>query len=566
MRYALALVVLLCLNAFSLPLNTSKDIIVVFKNQVNIKSFLYHNNYKSKEQKTLEVYEATQLMAQKSQKSIISYLNEHDYQFRSFHIVNAIKIKDADNDLIHYLNQLDEIDYIQEDNVIQLEEFREEETNSNYRNIEWGVARVNAPEVWAMGYEGQNVVIAGQDTGYDWTHPAIQSKYRGWNNGNADHNYNWHDAIHEILSGSTEDNPCGLDAVAPCDDHAHGTHTMGTMLGKTDTDQIGVAPQSKWIACRNMERGNGRPSTYIECFEWFLAPTDLNGNNADPSKAPHVINNSWACTLGEGCNPDNYQTMQIVIDNLKAAGIMVVASAGNSGSACGTVNNPAAIYENSFSVGATNILDSLSGFSSRGPVLVDGSQRMKPNVSAPGQAVRSCVLNGNYSTFSGTSMAGPHVAGVVALMISANPLLSGQVEQIESILEQTAVPMNHADDNCGNTSGITIPNNIYGYGRIDALAAVQSSLTFNVNIEDNDYIQVMPNPSSGLFQLNMPFVNTNQNFEIRVWSIDGKLVETSSRNASGTYFQIDLSCEESGVYIYDIYQGDRHYKGKLLKL
>ena len=126
---------------------------------------------------------------------------------------------------------------------------------------------------------------------------------------------------------------------------------MGTMVGDDGLgNQIGVAPDARWIACRNMERGYGSPATYIECFEFFLAPTDVNGNNPNPALAPHVINNSWGCPPMEGCNPDNFGTIDKVVKALKTAGIVVVASAGNSGSKCSKVDEPAAIFAAVFSV------------------------------------------------------------------------------------------------------------------------------------------------------------------------------------------------------------------------
>jgi len=241
-------------------------------------------------------------------------------------------------------------------------------------------------------------------------------------------------------------------------------HTMGTMVGDDgEGNQIGVAPAASWIACRNMEEGWGTPSTYIECFEWFIAPTDLNNENPDPTKAPHVFANSWSCPESEGCNSSNFAVMEQVVNNVKNAGIVIVVSTGNAGNQCGTVDRPAAMYENSFSVGATRPNDTIAGFSSRGPVEIDGSGRLKPNISAPGTSVRSSVLNGNYAAYSGTSMAGPHVAGVVALLISAKPELAGQVDEIEDILEQSAVPK-HTDENCGGIPGTNVPNNTYGYG------------------------------------------------------------------------------------------------------
>jgi subtilisin family serine protease len=286
--------------------------------------------------------------------------------------------------------------------------------------------------------------------------------YRGWNGASADHNYQWHDAIH---SGGGS---CGPNTNQPCDDFGHGTHTMGTMVGDDGgSNQVGMAPGAKWIGCRNMDVGVGTPTTYTECFQWFIAPTDLNDQNPNPALAPHVINNSWGCPASEGCVDPN--ALKTVVENTRAAGIVVVASAGNSGSSCSTVNTAIAIYDASFSVGATGSTDVIAGFSSRGPVTVDGSNRLKPDVSAPGVNVRSSVPGTGYGFSSGTSMAGPHVAGLVGLLISAVPDLAGEVDLLEAIIADTALGITTAE-NCGGTGG-QIPNNVYGYGRIDALAA-----------------------------------------------------------------------------------------------
>ena len=285
--------------------------------------------------------------------------------------------------------------------------------------VEWNIDKINAPAVWQMGFDGTGVVVAGQDTGYDWDHPALIDKYRGWNGANADHNYAWHDAIH---SGG---GVCGADSAVPCDDHNHGTHTMGTMVGDDGVgNQIGVAPGAQWIGCRNMDQGDGTPTTYSECFQWFIAPTDLNDQNPNPAMAPDVINNSWGCPPSEGCTDPTI--LQTVVENTRAAGILVVTSAGNSGSACSTVTSPPAIYDASFSIGSTTSTDAISGFSSRGPVTVDGSNRLKPDISAPGSNIRSSVRGGGYQGgWSGTSMAAPHVAGLAALLIDAVPSLQG---------------------------------------------------------------------------------------------------------------------------------------------
>ncbi len=208
---------------------------------------------------------------------------------------------------------------------------------------------MHAPDVWAQGFTGQGAVVGGQDTGYQWDHPALINQYRGWNGTTADHNYNWHDAIH---SGG---GVCGANSPEPCDDSGHGTHTMGTMVGDDGAgNQIGMAPGARWIGCRNMDQGNGTPATYSECYQWFIAPTDLNDLNPDPSKAPDVINNSWSCPLSEGCTDPN--VLLADVEAVRAAGILTVHSAGNSGPTCSTVDTPAAIYDASFTVGATGTI------------------------------------------------------------------------------------------------------------------------------------------------------------------------------------------------------------------
>ncbi len=367
--------------------------------------------------------------------------------------------------------------------------------------VEWNIELTNAPDVWAKGYYGQGAVIGGQDTGYEWQHPAIMAQYRGWDsqNAKANHDYNWHDAIHAEDPGPfvayiptalkyynrhdafhTEDpnnpalNPCGFSTAAPCDDQGHGTHTMGTMVGETPDSRIGMAPGAKWIGCRNMESGVGSPVTYAECYEWFIAPYPLGGDSftdGDPSRAPDVINNSWSCPLSEGCI--SLDILQDIVEAVTAAGIVTVHSAGNSGSNCGSVTTPSAIYDASFTVGATDGDDNIAYFSSRGPVTADGSGRRKPDIVAPGVWVRSSYPDDTYASLSGTSMAAPHVAGLVALLISANPALAGQVEAIENAITQSAQPL-LTTQGCGGDTPGSLPNNVYGWGRIDALAAVLS--------------------------------------------------------------------------------------------
>ena len=339
---------------------------------------------------------------------------------------------------------------------------------------------IGAPQLWALGIKGAGVVIAGEDTGYAWQHPALIASYRGWNGSVANHNYNWYDGIVDNSLGTG--GSCSINSVQPCDDGSHGTHTMGTMVGDDGAaEQVGTAPEAKWIGCRNMNQGDGRPATYLRCMQWMLAPTDLTGANPDISKAPHVINNSWGCPPSETCTvPD---VLQAGVANLRAAGILFVAAAGNSGSGgCGTVSDPPAIYLETFTVGNIRLDSTMNTGSSRGPVTVDGSNRRKPDVSAPGTTIRSSIPPASYASFSGTSMAAPHVAGAAALLMSAFPGLKRDPDAVEALLERTAVPI-ALTLTCGGIGTNTWPNNIAGFGRIDVYAAYQVQERFQNGFE-----------------------------------------------------------------------------------
>lgn len=455
-------------------------VVIVMKEQADIS---YVKNIKGKDAKATYVYNALIQKANETQTELIQYLKANGIHHRSFYIVNMIS---ATTDLatIRKIAARDDVrEVIQDGNfkMLDMPETDRSQTSKSTRVPIWNINQIGAPTVWAMGYTGQNVVIGGQDTGYAWDITPIKSKYRGWNGSTADHNYNWHDAIHMDNPMSPGTNSCGFDSPIPCDDHNHGTHTMGTMVGGLDNNsqEIGVAPGAKWIGCRNMENGYGTLTTYVECFEWFLAPYPVSGGAGDPTKMPHVINNSWGCPTEEGCNTSNFTTMETALNNLRNAGCVIVVSAGNSGPNCNTVKDPAAIFSGSFSVGATNSSNGIANFSSRGAVSVDGSYRLKPNVCGPGVDIRSCLKNGAFTNWNGTSMAGPHVAGVVALLISANPELAGEVDKIEDIIEQTALNITSSTQSCDGTPGTSIPNNTYGYGRIDALAAINFAFANN---------------------------------------------------------------------------------------
>lgn len=424
-----------------------------------------------KDQKGQFVYEQLTAVARRTQPAVVAHLEALDVPYRQFWITNMIWVQ-GNTQVMEQLAARSDIWAIEPNPQIQLElqpAFPAAKQLAGPTGIEWNISQINAPAVWGLGYEGEGVVIGGQDTGYEWEHPALISQYRGWNGSTASHDYNWHDAIKQGGNGV-----CGSNSPEPCDDFSssHGTHTMGTAVGDDGaSNQIGVAPGAEWIGCRNMNQGIGTPATYTECYQWFVAPYPLGGDpmtDGDPAKAPDVITNSWACPPSEGCTATSLQT---VVQNVRAAGIVTVHSAGNSGSGCQTVLNPAGHFQESFTVGSTTSSDEISSFSSRGPVTIGVNSWRKPDITAPGSGIRSAMRDNTYGSLSGTSMAAPHVAGLVALLLSAEPSLKGQVNMVENIIRQTAVHLTSLQG-CGGDSAAQSPNNVYGFGRIDALTMV----------------------------------------------------------------------------------------------
>jgi subtilisin family serine protease len=209
-------------------------------------------------------------------------------------------------------------------------------------------------------------------------------------------------------------------------------------------------------------------------MQFILAPYPLKGDpfkDGKPALGAHISNNSWGCPDLEGCQPD---TLMAAAHALHAAGVFVVASAGNDGDRCETVKDPIALYSDVFTVGAVDSSGRLADFSSRGPVTVDGSQRAKPDIVAPGVSILSSYPGNTYARLDSTSMAGPHVAGVVALMWSANPALIGDIESTKTILEETATPYRYDIPICGQEEKGT--NNTVGFGIVNAYEAVKKAI------------------------------------------------------------------------------------------
>ncbi len=317
---------------------------------------------------------------------------------------------------------------------------------------QWNLTMIGADQVWSeLGANGSGVIVGQSDSGAEGEHPELAAAYRGAGEGD---DYNWFDP----WNGSTR----------PTDIGGHGTHTLGTILGK----RTGVAPGATWIGCVNLARNLGNPAYYLDCMQFMLAPFPQDGDplrDGDPARGAMVLNNSWGCPEVEGCDP---ASLQPAVAALRDAGIFVVVSAGNSGyNGCGSVSDPPAIYDEVYSVGAVDSSGQRADFSSMGPVTVDGSNRIKPDIAAPGVDVLSSYPNSSYEYAGGTSMAGPHVVGVVALMWSANPELIGDIQTTTQILNETARPYRGPLPACASGQGV--PNDVAGYGIVDAYAAVQ---------------------------------------------------------------------------------------------
>ncbi|HWL87823.1 MAG TPA: S8 family serine peptidase [Polyangiaceae bacterium] len=429
----------------------------------------------SRQERAVSVHQRLVDHAKNAQGPLLAWLAQKGIHATPFHIVNAVLVDDASPGLLRQVAARADVAKLLVDKVVPLKRLPKDDAAEAIvpNTVGSNITATGAPRVWnELHFNGAGVVVAGQDTGVDWTHPALKSHYRGWNGTTADHRFSWHDAIH---SGDGS-NSCGYNLSAPCDDDAHGTHTMGTMVGDDGAgNQVGMAPGAKWIACRNMDSGNGKPSTYIECSQWFLAPyaQGADPSSGDPSKAPDVINNSWGCPSSEGCSGSD---LVPAIHALSAAGIVFVASAGNSGSSCGSISDqPATDSPDTLSVGAySHTSGAIASFSSRGPSTLDN--KLGPDVTAPGVNIRSSVPGGSFqSGWSGTSMAGPHVVGEIALLLSAVPSLRGNVAAITQAVTSTATAKT-SSQTCGGVRGSSVPNNTWGFGVIDAFKAVSSKL------------------------------------------------------------------------------------------
>jgi subtilisin family serine protease len=408
------------------------------------------------------VYNILTQFADATQVSLRAYLNHQGVDYTPLYIINAVIVHSGSTTLVNNLAARQDVAQLVANRKIAVEDLSPSYMDTllqpvNAQNaVEWNISKIKADQVWAdYGVKGEGMVVAEIDTGTQFDHPALVNQYRGnLGGGTFDHNYNWYDPYAQCPDGGK----------TPCDPGAHGTHVMGTMVGDDGgANQIGVAPGAKWISCKGGDAASGYLLTnqLLTCAQWILAPYDLNGQNPDPSMRPNVVNNSW------GGGPNDYWYTGAVAA-WRAAGIFPAFANGNAGPSCSTAHSPGD-YWHSFASGASDMNDMVASFSSRGPAV--DTNFLKPQITAPGVNIRSSVPGSGYASKDGTSMASPHSAGAVALLLSADPELVGQVDLISWVLEQSASPLTDPGSNCGGDY-VDGPNNDWGYGLLDVHAAV----------------------------------------------------------------------------------------------
>jgi subtilisin family serine protease len=402
---------------------------------------------KAKHTKAVEMLRAKANEHHEPIKKTLKSLGFGEDKIDSLWISNSIRVKGASLGPLQAVAALPGNFLIREPYTAKAFPYVEKEVRRSFVGVrqsgsapQWGVAKINAPTVWQTGILGQGVVVGIIDSGVNGQHEALSSNYL--NAGSA----SWLDAFDEYQE--------------PTDPNGHGTHCAGTILGTTNG--IGVAPQAKWMACRGLDaEGSGDETTLGKCGQFMACPFN---NSGTCEGMPHVVSNSWGGAGGR-------TWYNRIINTWRSLGIIPVFAIGNNGLfGCGSVGSPGD-QPNLISVGATDINDTIAYFSSRGP---NYNLKNQPQVSAPGVAILSAdASNTNgYIEHDGTSMATPHVAGAVALLLSQNPNM--KYDDIYQALTTTAYRprLGLFDYLCQAFSLFQQwPNNIYGYGRIDVAKA-----------------------------------------------------------------------------------------------
>jgi len=462
-----------------MPMQLARTRFLVYLQDVDILAALREQLFASQTAQRTAVFATLMATTQAQQAALRSTLDrqlqaQQIAGYQPFYIVNAIAVEGSLETVVELAQRADVVRLVANYPLFKADEPIATPVDTAEAPVQgaaataldpenWNIALVRADQVWTnLGVTGAGAVVAGFDTGVTFRHPALVRQYRGYlGNNQFNHNYNWFEPDGLLYS---EGNLGPSVSSEPRDCDSHGTHTMGTAVGSGAErgNAVGMAPGAKWIAvpgiCYNTMSGGIRDDIGgLKAFQWLLCPTDLTGDlaTADCSKAPDVVNNSWG-----SANPVN-EVLRPAIQALRAANIAPVFAAGNPGAGPGSIGTPGNAPE-AITVGATDGNDLVAPFSGRGPSFYAGEQ--KPELSAPGVGVKSTVGNSAYTTASGTSMAAPHVTGLIALMVAAD-LRDGvrdfSVDELERFMTYTAVDL-----------GAPGPDDDYGFGRIDAFAAV----------------------------------------------------------------------------------------------
>ena len=387
--------------------------------------------------KPSEIIRGKQRQADLSMTNLLGALEAHQKRsgdikrISKFWIDNSMAIT-AKTSYLKTLVNRDDLASIELDETIKLfdpMETTDEKVDSD--QFTYGLKKVRAAEVWnELGIDGTGVTVGVLDTGIDSEHADLAGRVI---------------RNKDFVSSYSDDEAN--------DGHGHGTHCAGSIGGgATSGKAIGVAPKVNFIGGKIFsDSGSTTREAIMNGMQWM---TDPDGN-PDTDDFPRVVSNSWGGPLGTHWVE--------IMSTWHAMGIAPVFAAGNSGPRPKTVGAPGA-YKEAITIGATDSQDRIARFSSRGPVTFQGETYIKPDVSAPGVDVYSAKNGGGYQKMSGTSMATPHVAGIVALMLQADPDLP--VERIREILHETSVDF-----------GEPGMDNVFGMGRVDAYEAVKLVLT-----------------------------------------------------------------------------------------
>lgn len=445
------------------------DVIIKLKKQVDvskIKDVVKKENVNaSKEEIQNEIrkdmVDKSIKLKEDSQKSIIEILERgkkdgNVKNYEQFFIINCINVV-CKKEVLVKISKMSDVEKISINKKVKIPKLPNnvpEDRNALFsmekKHIPWNLKMISADKAQKEVENSNNdVVVAIIDSGVDGSHPAIKNNYRG-NDKNLKR-YSWYNVVTEKTGDKEE----------PYDDRGHGTHVCGTILGQRENSLLGVCPSAKWMAVKVFDsNGETDNAKLLKAGEWIMAPKDENGK-LHTEMAPKVVNNSWGGNSTDGF----YQDM---VKKWREAGIFPVFSAGNvsqfNDGGEDSIGTPAS-YPEAYAVGAIRQDEIVAKFSLRGKS--NYTENFKPDIVAPGVNILSSIPNGKYTIYTGTSMASPHVTGVVCLMLKANPNLS--VDQIEKILNETATPLK--DNNYTTT-----PNHGYGHGKVDALNAVKLSV------------------------------------------------------------------------------------------